>query len=63
MKASAKHLTAVTLGLRGKSPCIAPDYLLVNRHIKLTLLKPLKKIIKEFYGDNPTNSPDYARNC
>ncbi|XTZ11266.1 MAG: hypothetical protein ACQZ3N_01895 [cyanobacterium endosymbiont of Rhopalodia yunnanensis] len=40
--------------------CIASDYLLVNRHIKPTLLKQLKKFIQEFYGDNPTNSPDYA---
>lgn len=41
--------------------CIAPDYLLVNRHIKPNLFKQLKKIIQEFYGDNPSTSPDYGR--
>jgi aldehyde dehydrogenase (NAD+) len=41
--------------------CIAPDYLLVNRRIKDTLLSALVDIVKEFYGEDPANSPDYAR--
>ncbi|MBD2449535.1 aldehyde dehydrogenase [Nostoc sp. FACHB-152] len=41
--------------------CIAPDYLLVDKKIKQDLLDSLKKCIKEFYGDNPVNSPDFAR--
>jgi len=41
--------------------CIAPDYLLVNRQIKEMLLTSLKKSLKEFYGDYPATSPDYAR--
>ncbi|MCC5615086.1 aldehyde dehydrogenase [Nostoc sp. CHAB 5836] len=41
--------------------CIAPDYLLVNKTIKKDLIDGLKKCVKEFYGDNPANSPDYAR--
>ena len=41
--------------------CIAPDYILVDKKIKTNLLEGLKKCIKEFYGDNPANSPDYAR--
>jgi acyl-CoA reductase-like NAD-dependent aldehyde dehydrogenase len=41
--------------------CIAPDYLLVNRQIKPDLLSAIQGSIKEFYGDNPANSPDYAR--
>lgn len=41
--------------------CIAPDYLLVHQKIKQDLVDGLKKCLKEFYGDNPANSPDYAR--
>ena len=41
--------------------CIAPDYLLVNKKIKKDLIDGLEKCVKEFYGDNPVNSPDYAR--
>ncbi|MEH2325793.1 MAG: aldehyde dehydrogenase [Nostoc sp.] len=41
--------------------CIAPDYLLVNRKIKKDLINCLAKCLKEFYGENPVNSPDYAR--
>ncbi|MEH2198916.1 aldehyde dehydrogenase [Nostoc sp.] len=41
--------------------CIAPDYLLVNQKIKKDLIDGLKKCLKEFYGDNPVSSHDYAR--
>lgn len=41
--------------------CIAPDYLLVNKIIKKDLIDGLEKSLKEFYGENPINSPDYAR--
>ncbi|MEH1847104.1 MAG: aldehyde dehydrogenase [Nostoc sp.] len=41
--------------------CIAPDYLLVDKKIKKDLIDGLEKCLKEFYGDNPANSPDYAR--
>ncbi|MDZ8257872.1 aldehyde dehydrogenase [Nostoc sp. ChiQUE01b] len=41
--------------------CIAPDYLLVNKTIKKDLIEGLEKSLKEFYGENPVNSPDYAR--
>ncbi|MEH2418325.1 aldehyde dehydrogenase [Nostoc sp.] len=41
--------------------CIAPDYLLVNKKIKKNLIDGLEKCLKGFYGDNPANSPDYAR--
>jgi aldehyde dehydrogenase (NAD+) len=41
--------------------CIAPDYLLVDKKIKKDLIEELKKCLKEFYGENPANSPDYAR--
>lgn len=41
--------------------CIAPDYLLVDRRVKPALLDAIKAAIHEFYGDDPAQSPDYAR--
>lgn len=47
--------------LNAGQTCIAPDYLLVNKKVKDELIDVLKKYIKEFYGDNPEESPDFAR--
>lgn len=47
--------------LNAGQSCIAPDYLLVNKSIKSELLAAIAKCIKEFYGDNPLMSQDYAR--
>lgn len=41
--------------------CIAPDYLLCSKEVQEKFLKTSKKILKEFYGDNPKTSPDYNR--
>ncbi|MBD2500838.1 aldehyde dehydrogenase [Anabaena azotica] len=41
--------------------CIAPDYLLVDQNIKKDLIAALQKTIKELYGENPAQSPDYGR--
>lgn len=41
--------------------CIAPDYLLVDRRIKAPLLNAIKQYLQEFYGEDPAQSPDYAR--
>jgi len=41
--------------------CIAPDYLLVQRQIKNDLVNRLQHYIREFYGENPAQSPDYGR--
>ena len=41
--------------------CIAPDYLLVHRSIKEQLVTAMKECLQEFYGENPVESPDYAR--
>lgn len=47
--------------LNAGQTCVAPDYLLADRSIKKELLEKIKKHIKEFYGDDPSKSPDYAR--
>ncbi|MBN2158924.1 MAG: aldehyde dehydrogenase [Spirochaetes bacterium] len=41
--------------------CLAPDYLLVHKKIKAAFVAELAKTVKEFYGDDPRRSPDYAR--
>jgi len=41
--------------------CTAPDYVLVQRDREAALLDGFKKAIRGFYGDNPRQSPDYAR--
>lgn len=41
--------------------CIAPDYLLVNKKIKTALINKMKDTLVEFYGDDPSKSPDLGR--
>jgi aldehyde dehydrogenase (NAD+) len=41
--------------------CIAPDYLLVQKKVKLELVDYLKQEIINAYSDNPELSPDYTR--
>jgi aldehyde dehydrogenase (NAD+)/aldehyde dehydrogenase (NAD(P)+) len=47
--------------LNAGQTCIAPDYLLVKDKIKSELITALKETLTEFYGENPAESPDYAR--
>ncbi|HEY9853059.1 MAG TPA: aldehyde dehydrogenase [Leptolyngbyaceae cyanobacterium] len=47
--------------LNAGQTCVAPDYLLVERNIKKDLLAEIKKCLVEFYGDDPSQSADYAR--
>ncbi|NEQ45228.1 MAG: aldehyde dehydrogenase [Leptolyngbya sp. SIOISBB] len=41
--------------------CIAPDYLLVHESIKSEFLAVLKQTVPAFFGDDPAQSPDFAR--
>lgn len=41
--------------------CIAPDYLLCSKQVQKQFLEEAKKILKEWYGDNPKDSPDLCR--
>lgn len=41
--------------------CVAPDYVLVHKNVKQALLDQLGAAIKEFYGADPLQSPDYPR--
>jgi len=41
--------------------CVAPDYLLVHSAIKEALIERLKKVITDFYGEQPGESHSYGR--
>ncbi|MBK7585391.1 MAG: aldehyde dehydrogenase family protein [Myxococcales bacterium] len=41
--------------------CVAPDYVLVHESVEKPFLEKLAATIREFYGDDPQKSPDYAR--
>jgi len=41
--------------------CISPDYVLVHKDIQAQMVDALKRIVEEFYGPNPKESPSMAR--
>jgi acyl-CoA reductase-like NAD-dependent aldehyde dehydrogenase len=47
--------------LNAGQTCIAPDYLLVEKSIKESLITKLQECIVNFYSTNPQTSPDYCR--
>ena len=41
--------------------CVAPDYVLVEESVKGPFLEALRKVLREFYGEDPKASPDFGR--
>src|SRR5512139_1063516 len=41
--------------------CVAPDHVLVHREVATQFVEILAGKIREFYGDDPSQSPDYCR--
>lgn len=41
--------------------CIAPDYLLCTKEVQTIFIEEARKVIKEWYSDNPRDSPDLCR--
>ncbi|XP_058465553.1 aldehyde dehydrogenase, dimeric NADP-preferring-like isoform X1 [Malaya genurostris] len=41
--------------------CIAPDYLLCSKRVQRQFVEEAKKILTEWYGNNPKDSPDLCR--
>lgn len=60
IKVAARRITWGKFYNCGQS-CIAPDYILIPPEIKQEFLEQVKICIREFYGENPIESPDYAR--
>ena len=47
--------------LNAGQTCIAPDYILASKKVEGKLVEMVPKIIKEWYGENPQDSPDLCR--
>lgn len=47
--------------VNGGQTCVAPDYLLLHKSIKKSLLEKLVFYIKKQYGEDPKSSPDFPR--
>ena len=47
--------------LNNGQTCIAPVYVLVHESRKLALIEELKAVIREHYGENIKENPDYGR--
>ncbi|XP_019880781.1 aldehyde dehydrogenase, dimeric NADP-preferring isoform X2 [Aethina tumida] len=47
--------------LNAGQTCIAPDYVLCTSAVQEKFIEAAKKKLKQFYGDNIQNSPDYSR--
>nr|QYV43141.1 FALDH1 [Colaphellus bowringi] len=63
---SADVYTAAKRILWGKcvnagQTCIAPDYLLCSKEIQGEFVNASRKVLKEFFGNDPKSSPDYGR--
>ncbi len=47
--------------LNAGQTCVAPDYLLIDSSVKEIFLTYFEGAIREFYGEDPQQSPDYPR--
>ncbi|KAL7298333.1 hypothetical protein TKK_0008677 [Trichogramma kaykai] len=41
--------------------CIAPDYVLCTKEVQDKIIEECKRVIKEYYGEDPKESPDLCR--
>ncbi len=47
--------------LNAGQTCVAPDYIYVHQDVAEQFLDELKGAIRRFFGEDPADSPDYAR--
>jgi aldehyde dehydrogenase (NAD+) len=41
--------------------CVAPDHVLVDQRVGEPLVDAMKRVLREFYGDDPRTNPGYGR--
>ena len=41
--------------------CVAPDFIVADRRVRPALIAAMKRALREFYGEDPQQSPDYGR--
>lgn len=47
--------------LNAGQTCVAPDYVLVEKSVETALVDRIRRVIGEFYGDDPKSSGSYGR--
>lgn len=60
IKMAAKEIAWAKTVNAGQT-CIAPDFVIVDRKIKIDLIKEIKLNLINFYGENPFANPDFPR--
>jgi aldehyde dehydrogenase (NAD+) len=60
VRVAARRIAQGRWGNAGQT-CTAPDYVLVFKEVAGPFLQQLKEAGREFYGEDPQKSPDYAR--
>jgi len=48
-------------GINAGQTCVAPDYVLVDSAVHDDLIARMKVALRDFYGEDPKESPDYGR--
>lgn len=57
---AAKRITLAKFSNAGQM-CVAPDYILVQEEAYGALVDAITRCIRDFYGEDPSRSPDYGR--
>ena len=60
LKVAARRIVMTKFSNAGQM-CVAPDYILVKASVKQALLTELQKTIKQFFGDDASQSYNYGR--
>lgn len=60
VKLAAKRIAFGKFTNAGQT-CIAPDYLLVHREVKASLIKELQRVSVEFFGERPLEESNYGK--
>ena len=57
----AAHRIAWGKWLNAGQTCVAPDYILVHQDVEEQLIEKLREAVHEFYGEDPSATPDFGR--
>jgi aldehyde dehydrogenase (NAD+) len=60
LRDAAEHVIWGKLVNAGQT-CVAPDYVLVDRRVEGPLTARLRDVVRDFFGDDPSESPDFGR--
>ncbi|KAL5648499.1 hypothetical protein ACJX0J_039308, partial [Zea mays] len=58
---AAKRIAAGKWGCNSGQACVSPDYVVTTKSFAPKLLESLKRVLFEFYGEEPLRSPDLSR--